>query len=882
MSVAGWSREADAARDAVLGVSRALAGARDDVHAALDAAARSLAATLGDLALIALVAADGVAVQSAALAVAEGSALARHGTPDFSVVCPAPADDPVLARLLHVPEPILWVASATSPEAAGPDPRRALFGDELAARVHALLAAPLCASEGVVGLVVVARDDPDRPFESADADALGVVAGQLGLAVEHARSRARVRELESALHDSEARYRLMAAATFEGITVHERGQHVDVNDAFAEMLGYTREEIVQKSAWDLAAPESRPIIQAHIAAHSDEPYEIVGIRKDGTRVDLEVRGRTLVHEGRHLRVAALRDVTDRKHVERALRESRDQLEIILRGVTDGITVQGMDFRLLFANDAAARPLGYTTGEELVRAPLAELAQRFQILDEAGRPLLVEQSPHRRALRGEPAATESVRYRNLITGEEHWSLLTSQPVLGEDGTVRFIINIFRDVTEAKRAEARLRFLADAGALLPASLSVRDTLTLVAQIAATTLADWSAAYVVGADDRVERVAVAVADPARQPLAEALLRHPSSGPRDAAALWRALQTGESRLIAETTDEQVRRGAWDAEHFELLRALGIASEIWVPLVARGRTVGALALFRATRGHGFSPDDFALAVEVGRRAALSVDNARLYEEAQDAIKARDVFLSIASHELRTPVTVLKGTAQMLARARERGTLDVDRLERFLRAFTDASDRLTELTNDLLDVARLRTDHLELGLRPLDLDAFVRDVADRYRDHLTDRHSLRLRTDEGLAVLADASRLEQVLANLLTNAVKYSPDGGEIRLSARRADDGALVAVEDDGIGLPPGAEESIFQPFGRAPNAAERQIPGMGLGLHIARGIVERHGGRIWAESPGPGLGATLRIWLPAAPPDEPVQTATDRLASEDSTPSG
>ncbi|MDP8925280.1 MAG: PAS domain S-box protein [Chloroflexota bacterium] len=878
MSIAGPSREADAARDAVLCVVRTLAAAQDDPRPALDGVARCLATTLGDLALIALLSADRARLEPAAIATATDGDLVAVDTLDVAKLPVARADDPHLARLLGADEPIRWPADgrASFRDQPGAAPARVLLGDVAGPRVRELLAAPLCALDGALGIVALARSSPERSYGDADTAALRDVAAELGRAIEHARLRERVRSLEAALHDSEARYRLLSAAAFEGITVHERGQHVDTNEAFAALLGYTRDEIIQKSAWDLAAPESRPVIQRHIASHSEEPYEIVGIRKDGTRIDLEVRGRTLLHDGRHLRVAALRDITDRKRAERELRESRDQLDIILRGVTDRITVQGPDLRLIYANDAAARPLGYATGEDLVKAPHAELQRRFQILDEAGRPLSIEQSPNRRALKGEAAATEPIRYRNLLTGEERWSLLTSTPVFDDAGAVRFIINIFRDITEAKRVEARLRFLADAGALLPSSLSVHETLVQVARVAATTLADWSAAYVVGADEQVERVAVAVADPGKQALADRLLRHPSTGPRPASGLWGALRTGRPRLIAETTDYQLVSGTWDAEHLEVLRALGVSSELWMPLVARGRTVGALALFRSAPGHPFSADDFTVAVEMGRRAALAVDNARLYEEAQQAIEARDVFLSIAAHELRTPVTVLKGMAQMLARARELGTLDSARLERSLQAVADASDRLSELTDDLLDVARLRTDRLEIELRPLDIGAFIREVADRYRDHLTDRHRARLRTEDGLIVLADAHRLEQVLANLLTNAVKYSPNGGEVWLCARGADGGALLEVQDSGIGLPPGSEEAIFQPFERAPNAAELQIPGMGLGLHIARGIVERHGGRIRAESPGPNRGTTLRIWLPLAPPggEEPVSRTTDRPA--------
>jgi signal transduction histidine kinase len=179
----------------------------------------------------------------------------------------------------------------------------------------------------------------------------------------------------------------------------------------------------------------------------------------------------------------------------------------------------------------------------------------------------------------------------------------------------------------------------------------------------------------------------------------------------------------------------------------------------------------------------------------------------------------------------------------------------------DESDRLAGLVEDLLDVSRLRTGHLDLRLQAVDLNAMALEIAGRVRDHLSARHTLHVETGTSLPVLADPARLDQVFANLLSNAVKYSPNGGPITLTVHPEDDGMCLAVRDEGIGLPPGSEATIFEAFGRAENAARAHIQGLGLGLHICREIVQRHGGRIWAESAGEGQGTTLTLWLPCAP---------------------
>ena len=262
-------------------------------------------------------------------------------------------------------------------------------------------------------------------------------------------------------------------------------------------------------------------------------------------------------------------------------------------------------------------------------------------------------------------------------------------------------------------------------------------------------------------------------------------------------------------------------------------------------------------------------------QATIAIHSARLLRqerlaraEAEAAVRAREEFLSIASHELRNPIAGITGAAQMLQRARARGKLDDARLDRYLTIIGQTSARLAVLMEDLLDVSRLQGGQMPLRRRPTELRTLVREAVARQQLQ-TSSHRFSVVTESVGSLQIDPDRIEQVVTNLLDNAVKYSPGGGAIRIELRRDGEGAALCVRDSGIGLPGEALERIFQPFGRAANAAAQHIPGLGLGLYICRQIVEQHGGRLWAESPGEGQGTTMTLWLPSAEPvaaHEPV----------------
>jgi PAS domain S-box-containing protein len=242
-------------------------------------------------------------------------------------------------------------------------------------------------------------------------------------------------------------------------------------------------------------------------------------------------------------------------------------------------------------------------------------------------------------------------------------------------------------------------------------------------------------------------------------------------------------------------------------------------------------------------------------------DQVRARQQVEEAVRLRDEFLSIAAHELKTPVTGIKSTSQLLERVLLAGQLDERRLERYITSIVRGANRLSTLTDDLLDVARIRTGRLAFDLARFDLRDLIRETASGYREHLDAHHDLRLSLPaEPCPVTADASRLDQVLLNLLDNAVKYSPSGGTIRVDLAAEAAALVLRVSDPGIGIPAESLEEIFQPFGRAPNATRDHLPGMGLGLYICRTIIERLAGTMWAESPGPDRGSTLVVSLPRA----------------------
>jgi signal transduction histidine kinase len=406
--------------------------------------------------------------------------------------------------------------------------------------------------------------------------------------------------------------------------------------------------------------------------------------------------------------------------------------------------------------------------------------------------------------------------------------------------------------AEDAERRAAFLADAGTLLSESLDYEETFIRLGQLCVRSLADWCAIDIAEGHE-IHRLAVIHADPAKEPLVRMLQQRypPRWDSQHAAAV--VLRTGEPLLIPELPDESLRARVDNDEHFRICRELGTRTALAVPLVARGQTLGVLSLASGAPGRSYGRADLGLAEEVARRAAIAIDNARLY-------RARSEFLTVASHELNTPVHSLVLAAQSLRRAVPSGRLlDPQVLDRMLDLVARQGARLARLTNDLLDVSRTEAGGLPLDLEDVELGALVRDVVQRFAADLAQsRCSVTVEGDSPVVGRWDRSRIDRVVTNLLANAIKFGP-GKPIDISIGVQGGVARLAVRDHGIGIDPAQLERIFGRFERA--VSERHYGGLGLGLYISHTIVEEHGGSIRCES-RPGAGATFIVELPCAGP--------------------
>ncbi|WP_437666318.1 ATP-binding protein [Sorangium sp. So ce1182] len=425
----------------------------------------------------------------------------------------------------------------------------------------------------------------------------------------------------------------------------------------------------------------------------------------------------------------------------------------------------------------------------------------------------------------------------------------------------------EAAERERAQELPRMLDAASVTLGESLDYSTTLARVAQLAVPFLADFC---LVDLNDDEEggglrRVGVGCADPEQAALAEAAKRFgPVLDGAHGSAQARVMTELKPVLIEHFTDDHMRAIAQDEEHLRVMRAMGGRSFMCVPLATRGRAFGTLTFIAARSGRRYGRTELSAAEELARRCALAVDNARLYNDAQRAIALRDEFLSIASHELKTPLTPLSLQIQILTRRaselccdKERFTWLTDRLGLVRRQ----CERLRRLVDNLLDVSRIAAGRLALDLEPVRLSEIVRQVVSRCQEggEIADSGSrITVSAEDDAAGQWDRMRLEQVVDNLVSNALKYG-QGNPIEIAVTSTGSTATLTIMDHGIGIAPEHIGRIFGRFERAVSA--RNYGGLGMGLYISRQVVEALDGTIEASSVL-GEGSTFKVTLPLAGP--------------------
>lgn len=557
------------------------------------------------------------------------------------------------------------------------------------------------------------------------------------------------------------------------------------------------------------------------------------------------RGRIFARDahGRPTRMVGTElDVTGRKRAEEALRLSESKFSGIVSISADAIISIDEGQRITLFNEGAEHIFGYARSEAL-GAPLDILIpERLR-------------AAHRRHVDAFAAGTDisrraGARGRAIIglrkDGEEFLAE-ASISRLDVDGR-RLLTVVLRDVTEQRRRESEQEFLAEVGAVLATSLDYQHTLTSIAELAVRRFSDACIVDVVGERGEVQRLKVVTSDPARAQAWDVLAHFPLD--RERPHLTRsARETGRPVLMARLSPEMVASMAQSEEHLRALRDVDPRSLMAVPLIAHDKLLGVIAFISSTPSRVFRPRDLHLAEELAQRAALSLDNARLYHAVQLAVQARDDVLGIVAHDLRNPLGVILMQAAMLGRQPERGSRSAEAIAR-------AANRMNRLIQDLLDVTCLEAGQLSVARTCVSVTQLLADSVEA-QGALASSASLELRVElptELLDVSADRDRLLQVFENLIGNAIKFTGAGGRVTVGASPREREVLLWVADTGPGIPAEDAPRLFDRFWQARRPGRS---GAGLGLPIVKGIVEAHGGRIWVES-APGRGSTFFFTIP------------------------
>jgi PAS domain S-box-containing protein len=396
-------------------------------------------------------------------------------------------------------------------------------------------------------------------------------------------------------------------------------------------LAETPEEF--EAAFRLYEPDGTPMpVERAPAMRASRGEKLVNVPVDwhtpgnGWR-SLIVSGDTVAGpDGNPIVMVTFEDVTDLRSAERSERRVRQELTAILENVADAVVAQSTRGEILFANSAAVRLLGYETLEAMREATPEERMARMSFLDEMRQPVRMESFPGRRAMRGEEPEPMTVRFRPPAGGGERWARFKARPLRDEKGGVRMAISVIEDVTEIKQAEQEQRFLADAGRVLASSLDYERTLRTVAALAVPEIADWCVVDL-ASPDGYERVALAHADPARIRWVEEISRRYPPDKNAPTGVPQVLRSGQAEHYPHIPEELLEAGAQDEEHLRLIREVGMVSAMVVPIVSAGRTLGAITMVTAESGRRFGEPELSLAEELGLRAGIAIENARLYRQ---------------------------------------------------------------------------------------------------------------------------------------------------------------------------------------------------------------------------------------------------------------
>jgi PAS domain S-box-containing protein len=548
------------------------------------------------------------------------------------------------------------------------------------------------------------------------------------------------------------------------------------------------------------------------------------------------------------------DITRRKETEEQIHLHSNVLESMI----EGVMLCDRTGMIWYTNPAADRMFGYRPGE-LYGQYVTHLndyppEENERIVGELLEHLEIHgtwQGEFRNRRKDGSLFTTAARINALeIGGQKHW------------------LSVQEDITEQKRREEDLEFLAEASRTLSTTLDYKQTLQRIARVAVPHFADWCLVHLADPSGVPQQLVAAHIDPKKVAIAEEYYRRFPPNPDETTGIIQAIRTGESRFVEELTPDILKATTHHEEQLRILQELDLISYMVVPLKLPDRVIGTLSFITAESHRVFSRRDLVVAEDLARRAAKAIENSRLYARLREEHRRKDEFLAMLAHELRNPLAPIRSGLELLSLSGiEHETIPVMR---------EQTAHLARLVDDLLDVSRIVQGKIRLQQKPVELGEIIKHTVEATKPLADEqRHHIEVSLPETpVWVLGDRVRLSQCLTNLLHNAIKYTEPAGRIWVSLATEGGQAELAVEDDGIGIEPEMLPHLFDLFTQADRSLERSKGGLGIGLTLVRNLVEAHGGSVTAHSAGLGEGSEFLITLPTC---EPPPQADESLETED-----
>ncbi len=561
------------------------------------------------------------------------------------------------------------------------------------------------------------------------------------------------------------------------------------------------------------------------------------------------------------------DIEDQKRLLGDLQRSRDQLRIIIEGITDGVTVFDRNGNFIFANQIGARMCGFDSVEEMISTPTEQVMSRYVLLDEEGNPFPLEKLPGRLALKGNRNPPETIiQFFMKGSGERRWSIVNAAPVFDDNGDVLYAVSIFRDFTTHKEnenalkgREATFRLIAEAGVILNSSLNYLVTLQQLCELIVPQMADWCVVDILRVTEKPTKI-VWHRDPAVREWAK---EYQKKYPQD----WNAptgapkvVRTGQSEFYEHIPEAAIERAARSPEHLADIKKLGMNSVMIVPIVGSQGVLGAISLIASESGRIFTNLDLTLAEDIGRRAGLAIEKALLYESektarelAENANHAKTTFLANMSHEIRTPLNALIGFNEIL---RSENLTEEERAE-YHNIIQRNGDLLLHLIDDILDLSKVEGGHIDWEIMSVSLPELLNEVTALMKAK-ADAKGLQLMVefigDIPQQLVTDPLRLKQILNNVIGNAIKFTTQG-YIKISVQKdqTKERLIFSVTDTGIGISEKVREKLFKPFSQADASVTRKYGGTGLGLILSKKLAQGLGGDLVLQNSQEGMGTTF-----------------------------